>query len=216
MPGPVIVQGDRVSLRTIEREDAEFLQRSNTDPRIRWYLGSIHHGSRAEEEEGMEEWLESDSVAGYLACVDGVVDQGETTEWASGETASQADDAPAGQPDEDDTTPIGCVTARHVDGDRAWLGYWLVPEFHGEGYGKEMVRLAVDDVFQSFAVHGVSAGAYGFNEASRGLLESLGFQEEARRREARYIDGEYADEYQYGVLRDEWEGADGDRPTDGA
>jgi ribosomal-protein-alanine N-acetyltransferase len=194
MPGPVVVEGDRVTLRTIEREDAAFLQRSSTDPRIRWFLGSVHHGSRAEEEEGLEKWLESDSVAGYLACTDSA-------------------DASKGHPDEDDTTPIGCVTARHVDGDRPWLAYWLVPEFHGEGYGTEMVRLAVDDVFQSHAVHGVSAGAYGFNEASRGLLESLGFREEAQRREARFIDGEYVDEYQYGVLRDEWESADGSGPT---
>lgn len=194
MPGPVVRQGDRVTLRIIEQEDAEFLQRSNTDPRIRWFLGSIHHGSRAEEEEGMEHWLESDGVAGYLACTDSA-------------------DAPNGHPDDEDTTPIGCVTARHVDGDRPWLAYWLVPEFHGEGYGTEMVRLAVDDVFQSYAVHGVSAGAYGFNEASRGLLESLGFEQEARRREARFIDSEYVDECQYGVLRDEWTAEHDTEPT---
>lgn len=212
MPGPVVRRGDRVTLRTIEREDAEFLQRSNTDPRIRWFLGSIYPGSRAEEKEGLEKWLESDSVAGYLACVDGVGDSGEPTDSASGETASHGD-ATNGQPDEDETTRIGCVTARHVDGDRPWLAYWLVPEFHGEGYGTEMVRLAVDDVFRSYAVHGVSAGAYGFNEASRGLLESLGFEQEARRREARFIDSEYVDEYQYGVLRDEWEAARGAGPS---
>jgi ribosomal-protein-alanine N-acetyltransferase len=186
MPGPLVEAGDRVTLRTVERDDAEFLHRSNTDPRIRWYLGSIYPGSRAEEEEGIERWLESDSVAAYLACVD-------------------SEDAPAGHPDDEDTTPIGCLTARHVDGDRPWLAYWLVPEYHGEGYGTEMVRLAVDTIFRTYSVHGVSAGAYGFNEASRGLLESLGFTEEARRREARFIDGEYCDEHQYGVLREEWE-----------
>ncbi|WP_336034473.1 GNAT family N-acetyltransferase [Halobacterium yunchengense] len=199
MPGPVVERGDRLALRTVERDDAAFMQRSTTDPRIRWSLGSVHHDSRAEEREGIEQWLESDGVVAFVACA---VDDGETADAASGRTAS--DDAPPGNPDEGETTPVGSVSARHVDGDRPWLAYWLLPEYHGEGYGKEMVELAVDHVFRSHAVHGVSAGAYDFNEASRGLLESLGFTEEARRREARYIDGEYVDECQYGVLRDEW------------
>lgn len=201
MPGPIVESGERVTLRTVERDDAEFMQRSSTDPRIRWHLGSIHHDNREEEREGIEQWLESDSVVAFVACA---VDHGETADTASGGTASDEPDAPLGQPD-DETTPVGSVSARHVDGDRPWLAYWLLPEYHGEGYGKEMVELAVDHVFRNHDVHGVSAGAYAFNEASRGLLESLGFTEEARRREARYIDGEYVDECQYGVLRDEWE-----------
>lgn len=233
MPGPIVETGDRVTLRTVEREDAAFLQRSNTDPRIRWYLGSIHHGNRAEQEDGIENWIESESTAAYLACLDGAADRGASTEADKGgseaadkaaseaaderasETADSGDGengpgAPYGHPDEGETTPIGCVTARHVDGDRPWLAYWLVPEFHGEGYGKEMVALAVDALFRTYAVRGVSAGAYGFNEASRGLLESLGFTEEVRRRESRYIDGAYRDEYQYGVLREEWDARYGD------
>ncbi|WP_135533658.1 GNAT family N-acetyltransferase [Halostella pelagica] len=185
MPGPVVTAGERVVLRTVEREDAAVLQRSKTDPRIRFSLGSVFPSSRAQLESGMEEWLESDSTVAYIACVD--------------------DDPSAGHPDEDETTVIGSVSARHVDGDRPWLAYWLLPEFHGEGYGKEMVRLAVDDIFSSHPVHGISAGAYGFNEASRGLLESLGFTQEARQRQCRYIDGAYRDEIQYGLLRREWE-----------
>lgn len=186
MPGPIIETGERVTLRTVERDDAEFLQRSNTDPRIRFSLGSIHHSNLAQQEEGIEGWIENDGTAAYLACLD-------------------EDDAPAGTPEDGETTPIGSVSARHVDGDRPWLAYWLVPEFHGEGYGREMVTLAIDSIFRSHSVHGVNAGAYDFNEASRGLLESLGFTEEARRRQSRYIDGEYRDEVQYGLLRREWE-----------
>jgi RimJ/RimL family protein N-acetyltransferase len=186
MPGPVVEEGERVTLRTVERDDAAFLQRSRTDPRIRWPLGAIHHGNRAESEDAIENWLEGDSAAAYLACVD-------------------EPDAPRGHPEDDETTPVGTVTARNLDGDRPWLAYWLLPKHHGEGYGGEMVELAVDTLFRAYDIHGVSAGAYGFNEASRGLLESLGFVEEARRREARFVDGTYRDEVQYGVLREEWE-----------
>lgn len=186
MPGPVIKSGERVVLRTVERNDAEFLQRSHTDPRIRFSLGSIHHGSRAESEAGIEGWIEGDSTAAYIACLN-------------------EDETPDDHTDDEAITPIGSVSARHVDGDRPWLAYWLLPEFHGEGYGGEMVRLAITDIFSSYPVHGISAGAYDFNEPSRGLLESLGFREEACRRQTRYIDGEYRDEIQYGLMRREWE-----------
>lgn len=186
MPGPIVVEGEDVSLRTVEQEDAEFLQRSCTDPRIRHSLGSIHYRTRAQQEDGLSHWAEDDSNAVFVACVD-------------------EEDAPAGHPGEDETTPIGSFSVRHVDSDRTWLAYWLVPEFHGEGYGREMAELGIDYLFQNYDVHGISAGAYGFNEASRGLLESMGFTQVAHRRESRYINGDYHDEIQYDVLRREWE-----------
>ncbi|MEM7113544.1 MAG: GNAT family protein [Chloroflexota bacterium] len=37
------------------------------------------------------------------------------------------------------------------------------------------------------------------------LAEKLGYQEEARRRKARIVEGEYYDSMGYGVLREEWE-----------
>ena len=187
MPGPVVVSGDEVALRTVEREDAEFLQRSCTDPRIRYSLGSIHYRTLAQQEEGIGHWAEDDSNAVFVACVDGA-------------------DAPDDDAGEERATPIGSFSARHVDGERAWLAYWLVPEFHGEGYGREMAELGVDYLFENYGIHGVSAGAYEFNDASRGLLEAMGFSQVARRRESRYIDGDYYDEIQYDVLRREWEG----------
>jgi ribosomal-protein-alanine N-acetyltransferase len=185
MPGPVVEASERVTLRTVERDDADFIQRSSTDPRIRHELGSIHHRTRAEQEEGIEHWLESESTVAFVVCLDD-------------------EDAPLGHPDEDETTPIGSFSARHVDGDRPWLAYWLLPEYHGEGYGREMAELGIDYVFRTHDVHGICAGAYDFNEASRSLLESMGFTQEIRRRESRYIDGGYHDEVQYGLLREEW------------
>ncbi|WP_232687538.1 GNAT family N-acetyltransferase [Halobacterium zhouii] len=186
MPGPVVVSGETVALRTVEREDAEFLQRSSTDPRIRYLLGSIHHRSLAQQEEGLEHWAEDDGNAVFVACVDG-------------------EDPPGDYSGDERTTPVGSFSARHVDGVRPWLAYWLLPEFHGEGYGREMAELGIDYVFRNHDVHGISAGAYEFNDASRGLLESLGFTQVARRRESRYIDGDYYDEVQYDLLRREWE-----------
>ncbi|MFC3478590.1 GNAT family N-acetyltransferase [Halobacterium litoreum] len=184
MPGTLVTEGDDVVFRTVESEDAPLVQRSSADPRIRYSYGALHHRSLAEQEEGLEHWAEGDGNAVFVACVD--------------------DDRAPGHPEE--TTPIGCFSARNVDGDRAWLAYWLLPEFHGEGYGRDMAETGIGYVFRNFAVHGITAGAYDFNEASRGLLESLGFEEVARRRESRFIDGDYRDTVQYDLLRREWEG----------
>lgn len=82
--------------------------------------------------------------------------------------------------------------------------YWLVPEVHGDGYGKEALSLVIDYVFRVYDRPAVGAGVYGFNEASRGLLDSLGFSEGGRTRKDRFVDGEYVDTIQYGLLRKEW------------
>ncbi len=50
----------------------------------------------------------------------------------------------------------------------------------------------------------MGAEAYDFNDASRGLLESLGFTEEGRRRKYMFVDGAHRDMVQYGLLREEW------------
>jgi ribosomal-protein-alanine N-acetyltransferase len=191
MPGPIVAEGDRVTLRTVERDDAALLQRSSTDPRIRYSLGSIHHRSLAQQEEGIEHWVEREGSFVTVACVDD-------------------EDAPPGTPDDEETTPIGSFSARHVDGGRPWLAYWLLPEHTGEGYGRDMATTGIDYLFEQFDVHGISAGAYEFNEASRGLLTDMGFTQVARRREGRYIDGDYHDEVQYDLLRREWEAERGD------
>ncbi|MGB9963720.1 GNAT family N-acetyltransferase [Halobacterium hubeiense] len=221
MPGPVVTEGERVVFRTVERDDAAFVQRSCTDPRIRYSLGAIHHRSRAQQEEGIEEWMESEEVASFLACIDGAAGTGANRSSSEGRSPSDrssgpspredgdeprdAEAAPSGHAEDRETTPIGGFNARHVDGDRAWLSYWLLPEYHGEGYGRDVAETGIDYVFETYGVHGLTAGAYEFNDASRGLLESLGFTQVARRRESRYIDGDYYDEVRYDLLRREWE-----------
>ncbi|GEM_PF-919864 len=83
----------------------------------------------------------------------------------------------------------------------------LAPEFHGEGYGTEAVALLVDYTFVTYDHPAAGAIAYEFNGASRGLLESLGFEEEGRIRRERFIDSEYVDTIHYGLLGENWRGS---------
>jgi RimJ/RimL family protein N-acetyltransferase len=185
MPGPVVERGERVTLRTAEKEDAAFLQRGSTDPAVRYLLGTVSPNAEHEVEERITEGDDDDVQ--FLVCLDGA-------------------DAPAGHPDEgDDVEPIGAVMARHVRWDRPSLAWWLLPAHHGQGYGKEAASLFVDHLFRTYDVHSLSADAFAHNEASRGLIESLGFEREGRGREVRFIDGEYRDSIRFGLLREEWE-----------
>jgi RimJ/RimL family protein N-acetyltransferase len=181
MPGARVASGEQVTLRTIESEDVSFLQRGN-NPEIRLPMGS---SPRTRDQIG--ESIEDPSDDRFLVCLDGK-------------------DAGPGSIDEDDVRRIGFVSVEDADWKRPKLAYWLVPEFHGEGYGTEAISLAVDYAFRSYDTPAVGVGAFAFNDASRGLLESLGFMEEGRRRKFMYVDGEHRDMVQYGLLREEWRG----------
>ncbi|WP_132058678.1 GNAT family N-acetyltransferase [Halorussus amylolyticus] len=185
MPGAIIERGDRVTLRTVERDDAPFVQRGYTNPEIRYPLGNLRHKNLSQIEAQFENFIENPSHAQFLVCLD-------------------AEDAGPGHPDDGDVTPIGAVAATDTDQVRPELAYWLVPEYHGDGYGSEAVALVVNHVFQSYDTPSISAATLDFNEASRSLLESLGFTEEGRLRKARFIGGEYRDSIEYGLLREEW------------
>lgn len=65
------------------------------------------------------------------------------------------------------------------------------------------VLLALDEISRTFPAPAVYALVPPYNEASMGLLESLGFSEEGRSRWAAYWNGEYTDAIKYSLLREE-------------
>ncbi len=180
MPGARIENGERVTLRTVEHEDIPFVQRAYANPEIR-YPGGVP----LQDQEELEAWYEDKSGDQFLVCLD-------------------EDDAGPGQPDDDHVRSIGAISLQNATWRRPELSYWLIPEVHGEGYGKESVSLVIDYVFRVYATPAVGAKVYAFNDASRGLVESLGFTEEGRIRKDRFINGKYRDTVQYGLLRQEW------------
>lgn len=180
MPGAVVSDGERVTLRTVEEEDTSFCQRAFANPRVRVPLGNPVR-SRSE----LGNVAETDDGDQFIVCLDG-------------------DSAGLGSPEAENTTRIGWVGVDDVSYRRPDLAFWLAPEFHGEGYGREAVSLLVDYTFATYDHPAVGAIAYEFNDESRGLLDSLGFEEEGRIRRDRFIDGEYIDTIQYGLLREAW------------
>jgi len=175
MPGAAYLRADRVTLRTVEPEDAEFVQKGRNNPEIRIPLGTYGPENLPSVEEDIEKLGEKDRTIALLICVD--------------------------------EEPIGEVMAMNTHYTRPSLAYWLLPDFHGEGYMKEALSCFIDHLFETYEIHGLSADAFHTNDASRGVLTSLGFTEEGRMREHRFRRGEYVDTIKHGLLRDEWRAA---------
>lgn len=175
MPGPVFLRGDRVTLRTTEEADVDFLQRNRNDPEVRHLMRNVDPVTGAEAEEGFEEWISNDDSVNLLIC---------------------RDEEPMGMISMmhyDETVRKG------------WLGLWMDKDYHGHGYGPEGTALFIEHGFHERGAHKFCAAVFEPNRPSQRVMEKLGFTREAVERDAEFIDGEYVDTYVYGLLRDEWD-----------
>jgi RimJ/RimL family protein N-acetyltransferase len=89
---------------------------------------------------------------------------------------------------------------------RGWIeiGYALLPEEMGKGYGTEAVRILVDYLFLSKDIMRVQATTDVRNKPSQKVLEKVGFKKEGIIRKSDFIRGEWADDALYSILREEW------------
>lgn len=98
------------------------------------------------------------------------------------------------------------INGRH---DSAELGYALAKPQWGRGLTPEAARAVVGWGFERYALNKVGAYAALNNRRSWRVMEKLGMTREAVLRSHAKLWDEYVDDVYYGVLRDEWEGADG-------
>ncbi|WP_246986175.1 GNAT family N-acetyltransferase [Halorientalis marina] len=105
-----------------------------------------------------------------------------------------------------DGTPVGFVFLFGIEQqrDHAELGCWIAPDEQGEGYATEATALCLDHAFDDRGLHKVVARVFEGNDASRTVIEKLGFQQEGRLREQDYVRGERHDTLLYGLLAREW------------
>ncbi|MWG35781.1 GNAT family N-acetyltransferase [Halomarina oriensis] len=181
MPGPVFLHADRVTLRPPEREDVPFVQRCMNDPRVWRPALDVNPMNEELGTEFFEDVLSNEESVHCLVCLDeeplGIVTL-TGSEYGPSETAR----------------------ARNAE-----LAYWLHPDHHGEGYGSDAARRMVRYAFEDRNLRRITARVGSFNDASVGLLESLGFEREGTQREAAWFRGAYHDMLWYGLLREEWE-----------
>lgn len=84
------------------------------------------------------------------------------------------------------------------------LIYWLGKQHWGKGYMPEAARRFVQFGFEELEFERIAVGCFTRNEASRRVIEKLGFTYEGRTRHEFLKDGEYQDVYHFGMLREEY------------
>ena len=103
---------------------------------------------------------------------------------------------------------VGGAAYRPVAGNSqdADVGYALAPKFHGQGYATESVGALVDEAFRNRSAERVFANVFIGNQASRNVVEKLGFLYEGIRRRMVLKRGEWRDEWLLAITRPDWEG----------
>lgn len=87
--------------------------------------------------------------------------------------------------------------------DSGYVGYWVDGRYAGRGIAPTAVALLVDHCFTAAGLHRVEANVRPENEASRRVVEKLGFVEEGLHRRLLFIDGAWRDHVSWSILRED-------------
>jgi RimJ/RimL family protein N-acetyltransferase len=194
---PVLLTGDRVTLRPVTAQDEQrYLETLNDPESLRW-LGTIP--GMPHDSEAFRQRLRR--LTGWPALGSGV-------EWTIADHASDL--------------LMGTVTLFDMDGldfKSAEVGYRTHPDARGRGLLTEALRLVIGHAFTA-TEHGglglerIHLGAGDGNEASQRVARSLGFTETGRDRRCYELDdGSVVDLVRFDLLVSEWTA---DRPSEGS
>lgn len=85
-----------------------------------------------------------------------------------------------------------------------YIGYWIAPQYQGNGFMTRSVRALIDYGFQVLGLNRVDIRAAYENKKSRAIPERLGFHFEGQIRQAEWLYDHYVDHVIYGILSWEW------------
>lgn len=108
---------------------------------------------------------------------------------------------------------IGSITFRGLDriSRRATIGMMIGDKrYWGRGYGTEVVRQFVRFLFTSYNLHRIDIDTFADNERAIRCYKRCGFIEEGRLRKAMWTTKGYRDQVMMGLLREDWEAAQGE------
>lgn len=83
------------------------------------------------------------------------------------------------------------------------LGYWIGQPFARQGYMTEALNGTIGFAFDELGLHRIEAACLPSNQASRAVLEKIGFAEEGFAREYLRINGSWQDHRLYAMLKND-------------
>ena len=101
---------------------------------------------------------------------------------------------------------VGVIGAHDTDTKNGTftLAIYVEEEHRRKGFAREAIVILLRYLFLERRYQKGGAAAYGFNEASQKLLESVGMQVEGRQRRMQFTDGVYHDMVHYGITIEEF------------
>ena len=87
------------------------------------------------------------------------------------------------------------------------LGCTIKKEFQQHGYAKEGLKTVIEALFRQYHKHRITASVAPENKASRQLLTSLGFRQEAHFVKSYFHNGQWEDDVVFAILAEEWKSA---------
>ncbi len=175
----MVIRGEKVNLRAVERADAPLIWRWWNDPAVMRYWGAPESTvSLAEVERRVEEWLQDERDAGRPGCL--------IVETLEGEAIGQvvlSEYRPEAR----------SVVLSLMIGETVW---W------GQGYGTDLVKTILGACFDTWNLHRVVVRSETSNERAHRLYARCGFTLEATLRDAAFFDGRFEDVLVFGILED--------------
>lgn len=87
----------------------------------------------------------------------------------------------------------------------AEIGYWLGEAAWGKGIATEAVRQLTSYAFEQYDLTRIEARVFGWNPASKRVLEKVGYLHEGTIRNGVIKDGKVTDEWIMGILREDFQ-----------
>jgi [ribosomal protein S5]-alanine N-acetyltransferase len=88
--------------------------------------------------------------------------------------------------------------------DRAELGYWIAPALHGRGMMTEAAQAVMRCGFETIGLHKITVRCFAENDASRRVIEKLGFRMIGRLEDDVWRDGRWWSMLRYELTASEW------------
>ena len=175
-----MILGEQVRLRAVERDDLPRFVEWLNNPEVRRGLARYLPLSLAEEERWFEDSLQVPPAERPFS-ID--VRQGEAWQHIGGASLMHID-----------------ARARHAEvgihiGD---AGVW------GQGLGTQAMCLILRHGFETLNLNRVYLRVYEDNSRALAVYRRLGFREEGRLRQDRFLEGKYWDTLLMGLLKSEW------------
>ncbi|MGM0847023.1 MAG: GNAT family N-acetyltransferase [Bacillota bacterium] len=175
---------DRLYLRNVSLEDAEFIFKLYSDEEVCEYLYDEEIYTSLEEAKEFISWNSDPEQKGR-------------NRWCISRRSDQETLGTCGFDSWD--------RENHI----AEIGYDLWKDFWGEGYMRETLGPAIESGFQNMNLNRINAFVALNNLRSSRLLESLGFQMEGIYRDKHFYREKYYDHYTYSLLKRDWNGNEG-------